>query len=83
MKKRGELDVTSGLFEQKKREGKVKSESQWNPPNSVESELELQLQFQVWNWNGRSIQFQNLQMELELELMELFQKLSVYICREF
>ena len=37
----------------------LKSESQWNLPNSVESELELKLQFQVWNWNGGSIQFQN------------------------
>ena len=53
----------------------LKSESQWNLPNSVESELELQLQFQVWNWNGGSIQFQNSPMELELELTELFQTL--------
>ena len=55
----------------------LKSESQWNLPNSVESELELQLQFQVWNWNGGSIQFQNSPMELELELTELFQTLIV------
>ena len=53
----------------------LKSESQWNLPNSVESELELKLQFQVWNWNGGSIQFQNSPMELELELTELFQTL--------
>ena len=55
----------------------LKSESQWNLPNSVESELELQLQFQVWNWNGGSIQFQNSPMELELELTELFQTLPL------
>ena len=53
----------------------MKSESQWNPPNSVESELELQLQFQGWNWNWRSILFRNLPSELELELVELFQTL--------
>ena len=55
----------------------LKSESQWNLPNSVESELELQLQFQVWNWNGGSIQFQNSPMELELELTELFHTLQL------
>ena len=29
----------------------LKSESQWNPPNSTESELELKLQFHYWSWN--------------------------------
>ena len=28
--------------------------SQWNPPNSTESELELKLQFHYWSWNCRN-----------------------------
>ena len=43
----------------------LKSESQWNPPNSTESELELKLQFHYWSWNWGIPKINSKESELE------------------
>ena len=60
----------------------LKSESQWNLPNSVESELELKLQFHCWSWNWGIPKANSKELHCnwnEYKLFPHFQNIKVYV----